>query len=275
MTKISERIKYTRINDGYCQICGCFGPLSKDHVPPKCVILPGLVEQRLITEVMGRKNIKGVKANNGSVFKTICSVCNSNLSVFDSEIKRVTNRLSSKIVDFVRRPSSVYSFISEGVNVDSYLKGMVGHMLAAVPNIACKESNSNAPFYEPLRQFVLGNNDNVEDTHSFYYWFYPHRMSVAGSCFSIFDITLPREVGMGMAGCLYFYPVALLITDKGKKFSEIMGFANELKLKDKNIYLNLSARNYNNTIFPFFSLRSSMVAMHGAFITVSSSSSRG
>lgn len=69
MSKISQRIKYTRIDNGYCQICGKYQKLSQDHVPPKCVTLPGAVEQKLITEVMGKKSIKGLKLITGAFLR--------------------------------------------------------------------------------------------------------------------------------------------------------------------------------------------------------------
>ncbi len=67
---ISERIKHTRIKDGYCLICGEFGKLSQDHVPPKGSITIEPIEQRHITELMNGEppKLKGVKANHGSVF---------------------------------------------------------------------------------------------------------------------------------------------------------------------------------------------------------------
>ncbi|EGL0037617.1 metal-binding protein [Escherichia coli] len=269
MSKISQRIKYTRIDNGYCQICGKYQKLSQDHVPPKCVTLPGAVEQKLITEVMGKKSIKGVKAHHGSVFKTICSVCNNNLSIFDSEIKRVTDKLNFKIECFIRNPFSAYSFISEDIDAKNYLRGIVGHVLAAVPNIACQKDNFEAPFFEPLRRFVIGTNDDIEKTHAFYYWFYPHRMNVAGSSFSIFDVSLPKGKGLSMAACLYFYPVAILIVENGKEFSEVYDIAYKLTVNDKKLYLNLNGGNFGRSIFPFFSIKNTVVALHKAFITVS------
>ncbi|MEA7614597.1 hypothetical protein ONO57_25690, partial [Salmonella enterica subsp. enterica serovar Anatum] len=43
-----------------------------------------------------------------------------------------------------------------------------------------------------------------------------------GSSFSIFDVSLPKEKGLSMAACLYFYPVAILIVENGKEFSEVI-----------------------------------------------------
>ncbi len=53
MTKISERWKHNGITEGYCNICGKYGLLTKDHVPPKCAITLGPVLQKTVSEFFG------------------------------------------------------------------------------------------------------------------------------------------------------------------------------------------------------------------------------
>ncbi len=48
MTKISERWKHNGITEGYCNICGKYGLLTKDHVPPKCAITLALMNPLMI-----------------------------------------------------------------------------------------------------------------------------------------------------------------------------------------------------------------------------------
>lgn len=50
---ISKRMQHTRIKEGYCLICGKFGRLSHDHVPPKGSIHIDKVEQKHISEMIG------------------------------------------------------------------------------------------------------------------------------------------------------------------------------------------------------------------------------
>ena len=72
---ISERIRHVRIKEGYCLICGSYGELTMDHVPPKGAITVSKIEQKHIFEILGADNIKlkGIKSLNGSRFKTICA----------------------------------------------------------------------------------------------------------------------------------------------------------------------------------------------------------
>ncbi|MBN5425488.1 hypothetical protein JY547_07410 [Serratia marcescens] len=269
MGKISERLKYARIDEGFCQICGARGKLSRDHVPPKSVFPTDEIEQKLITELLSVKEIKGVSAKHGSVFKTICRECNGFLSVFDSEIVRFTRAIDNKIKAHLENPTSISNIVAEHVDAKKYLRGMIGHILSAVPNKACEHPPIESDFYTPLREFVLGDNDEIERTHSIYYWFYPHKVSVSGAGFAVMDTSLHHDFGQSFCACLYFYPVALLVVMKDKNFSEISELANRLNLTDKRMYLNISAKNKEMTVFPFFGLRSTIMAMDHSFITVS------
>ncbi|UMB75375.1 hypothetical protein FXN80_14765 [Dickeya fangzhongdai] len=268
MSKISERLKYARIDHGYCLICGNHSKLSQDHVPPKCVFPPVEVEQRLITEFRN-SNIKGVKANHGSVFKTICSQCNNGLGVHDAEIKRVTFELDRKIKDFLKNPFSVYNTVSASLNASSYLRGMVGHVLSAAPNTSCQIPRNDVPFYKQLCDFVLGNNSNITDTHTFNYWYYPHRMNITGALFSLLNTANTSVEATSVAACIYFYPVALLITEPHRVFNEIAPFARTLSPQDDRLVLDLSPQHFNFSVFPFFSLRDTAMLMHNSYVTVS------
>ena len=268
MSKISERWKYTAIKEGYCLICGKHGKLSQDHVPPKCVVPPGEVEQRLITEFRD-SNIRGVKAQHGSVFKTICTKCNNDLGVHDIEIKRVTNEIDIKVKRYLKSPHSVYNTISIKVNATSYLQGMIGHVLSASPNTLCQIPRTDVPFYKQLCDFVLGNNPNITETHTFSYWFYPNRMNITGAIFSLLNTTNSSAERVSAGACIYFYPVAILITEPNRVFNEIAPFARKLSPADTEMVLDLSTQHFNFSAFPFFSLRETILAMSDACITVS------
>lgn len=268
MSKISERWKYASIQEGFCLICGSHGKLSQDHVPPKCVIPPALVEQRLITEFRNA-DIKGVKANHGSVFKTICAHCNNLLGAHDSEIKRVVSNLDARIKEYLQYPVSIYNSVSSDVNAVSYLRGMVGHVLSAAPNKSCSIPRGDAPFFKHLSDFVLGKNNNICDTHTFHYWFYPNRMNITGALFSLLNTTSSSKERMSVAACIYFYPIALLITEPNSMFNEIVPFSRILSPTDSRLQIDLSPQHANFSAFPFFSLRDTVLAMDNSYVTVS------
>lgn len=268
MSKISERWKYAAIKEGYCLICGTFGKLSQDHVPPKCAVPPGEIEQRLITEFKDM-NIRGVKALHGSVFKTICTKCNNDLGAHDIEIKRVTNEIDTKVKGYLKSPHSIYNTISIKVDATSYLQGMTGHVLSASPNTLCQIPRNDVPFYKQLCDFVLGKNPRITETHTFSYWFYPNEMNITGALFSLLNTTNSSDKRISAGACLYFYPVAILITESNSTFNEIAPFSRKLSPSDTEMELDLSTQHFNFSAFPFFSLRDTVLAMTDACITVS------
>lgn len=268
MSKISDRIKYARIEEGYCLLCGTYGPLSKDHVPPKSISELSGVEQKLLFEYEKRGEIKGIASHHGSVFKTICKKCNIELSIYDSEIKNVVETLRSKIRNHLTNPIAPYSTVSATVNITSFLRGCVGHMISAAPNIRCMTPSGELPFIDPLKDFATGKNDNIFETHKFLYWFYPHRLNISGSMFSLGEIgNIEKSHSAGV--CLYFYPLAILIVEKYATYSEINNFAREITPSDKKIIINIASENYHSSAFPFFNLKNTMVLLHEAFVTVS------
>lgn len=268
MSKISDRIKYARIEKGYCLLCGTYGPLSKDHVPPKSISELSGIEQKLLFEYEKGSEIKGLVSHHGSVFKTICKECNAGLSIYDSEIKNVVEVLRNKIRNYLANPISPYSTVSATVNTIDFLRGCVGHMISAAPNIRCMNPSGELPFLDPLKNFVIGKNNNIFETHKFLYWFYPHRLNISGSMFTLGEIgNIERSQSAGV--CLYFYPLAILIIEKHATYSEIGNFAQEINPSDTKIIINIASENYHSSGFPFFNLKNTMVILHEAFVTIS------
>ncbi len=131
MGKISERFKHTKINNGYCLICGGFGKLSIDHVPPQGSVTITRVEQKHIFEMSGAKvnSIKGVRSPNGSKFKTICHKCNSEiLGANDVEVASVTKKLTEKIKRYYSDINAPINFVSIDINALKYSRAMIGHI---------------------------------------------------------------------------------------------------------------------------------------------------
>lgn len=112
MTKISERWKHNGITEGYCNICGKYGLLTKDHVPPKCAITLGPVLQKTVSEFFGiQEPVKPLNAKNGSYFRTICSHCNNKvLGGLDVAIENVTKSFKEQLSRYMNG-MNVYPFI--------------------------------------------------------------------------------------------------------------------------------------------------------------------
>jgi len=243
---LSERSKHTKIVKGYCVICGNHGPLSKDHVPPQGSITITKVEQVHLTEVFGvdRNPIQGIRSMNGSKFRTICRVCNMTaLGENDGEIADVCKSLTRKITHFITAANSPVSHVHTPVNAVKYCRAMVGHVLAATSVTECLKPPQETPYFTPLQRFVLGDDHALDDTHDIYYWFFPHRHHQSIKLF-----TMQNQRNQCCMSVLSFFPLAFLLTEKGKGI--FPAGAVKLELTDKSLFVNLSGANRDFSGFP-------------------------
>lgn len=248
---LSERSKHTTIVNGYCVICGDHGRLSKDHVPPKGSITVTKVEQVHLTEVFGldRNPVQGIPSMNGSKFRTICRVCNMTaLGENDGEIADVCKSLTRKINQYFAAANSPVSHVYAPVNAVRYCRAMVGHILAATSVTECLQPPLETPYFTPLQRFVLGDDRALDDTHDIYYWFFPHRYHQSIKLFN-----MQNQRNQCCMSILSFFPLAFLLTEKGKGI--FPAGAVKLELSDKSLFVNLSTSNVHFSSFPAVGLR--------------------
>ena len=263
---LSERDKHTRIIKGYCLICGTYGRLSQDHVPPQGSITVTKVEQVHLTEMFDLRppKVKGVRSPNGSKFKTICRVCNMTaLGQNDAEVADVCKALTQKIRHFFTYANSPVSNVHVPVNALKYTRAMVGHILSATSVTECVEPSQPTPYFDPLKKFVLGDDHAMNDTHDVFYWFFPHRHHQSIKLFSMWNSG--HDCCMSL---LSFFPLAFLITEKNKGIYP--AGAVKLDLSDKSLFVDLSSRNVHFSSFPAVELKGNqMVGLNGSMSIVS------
>ena len=248
--KISDRFQHTRIIKGHCLICGQYGKLSIDHVPPQGAVTITKVEQRHICEMMEQKamGIKGVPSTNGSKFRTICHRCNSEvLGGVDTEIARVCKQLTVKIQNYFQNPTQIYTTVTVDIDSVKYARAMIGHILAATSVQDCIEPKQTTKYFSPLQDFVLGNDDALTDTHDIYYWFYPRDRHVSAKYVHFYN--KGHFAGLSL---LAFFPLAFLVTPKNEGIYP--AHAQKFDLSMKKLVLNLSGRNSDYLDFPFMGL---------------------
>lgn len=254
---ISNRIKHTRIKNGFCLICGQEKKLTKDHVPPKGSITIEPVEQRHIAEAMigEAKKFSGVKAQNGSTFKTICSTCNGDiLGANDSEISRIYSELTNQIKTNHYQYNGTYNTIKVNLDAVKYTRAMIGHILSATSSRECKKKPFNSPYFTPLQNYVLGDNNAIDNTHDIYYWFYPYRKHISAKIVGFYN-----EGNACSLSLLSFFPIAFLLTEKNKGI--FPAHAKKLELTDKVLTVNLSPYNAKYMNFPFCPLEGNKFMM--------------
>lgn len=247
--KISKRIGHVQLKEGFCLICGIGGKLSQDHIPPQCCVTIKSIEQRLASEMMGPNSIdfKGVRARNGSSFRTICQSCNNKLGVYDKHVGEVYKKLTLQITNYFGCPNNLYNFASVPVNAISYARSMIGHMLAATSDEECRHPPCETSYFEPLKKFVLGDDSALDGTHDIYYWFYPRSMHISAKF-----VTMRNNGHQAPVSVLSFFPVAFMVTLKNQGIYPAQAI--ELKLQDKSLIINLSTENADFVDFPFVPL---------------------
>ncbi|HAS8351132.1 chaperonin [Morganella morganii] len=241
---ISERLKNARIEKGFCVICGAFGLLSKDHVPPRCATTIQPMLQKTVSEYFSANDVIPINAIRGAVFKTICKNCNGNiLGALDSEIKNPVHFFLDEIKKYL---TGYYynNIIKVPFKVEPFLKAMIGHLLAATSVESCKNKPIDSDFYTPLRQFVLGENKDITLSHDFYYWFYPKKIQITSQLISFYN-----DGHICLCSCMHFFPIAFLVTLK--KEGTYPAQANKIALSDKNLYFDMSTSNLDYSSFPF------------------------
>lgn len=247
--RLSERLLCLRKKDGFCLICNLHKPLSEDHVPPQCAVHITRTEQKQISEMFENDSvkIKGAISKNGNKFKTICRECNSSLSVGDTEIGKVCKDLTKKIKHHFTQANGTSNIISASIDSKKYIQSMAGHILAATSEVECQKKQQSSPYFDPIRRFVLGESESIDETHDIYYWFYPYNRHISAKILSFHN-----KGNNCIVSLLSFFPIAFLITEKGKGIYP--AHAMRLNSSCDRLLLDLSYRNINYAEFPFVTL---------------------
>lgn len=245
--RISKRVMHTQISQGYCLICGDYGPLSFDHVPPQGAITLTRVEQHHVDELIGagKSQVKGVESPNGNKFRTICSSCNSLLGgENDDEIANVCMALTSKVKEHFEGALNPYNLVRVEVNPLRFTRAMIGHILSATTVNECKAEPNPSVYVQALQKFVLGDNSALNDTHDFYYWFYPYPKHISAKFAGFMN-----DGKIATLSLLSFFPLAFMITKKDEAIYP--SHANKLTLQDRYMYFDLSSMALTYAEFPF------------------------
>ncbi|ELE9039844.1 chaperonin [Enterobacter cloacae] len=255
MSKITERLKHVRIDEGYCNICGNFGRLTRDHVPPKSACKPEKMLQKSVVEYFSLSEVRPLDAKIGTTFKTICIKCNNDLlGSLDNEIGKVTKEFTLLLKHYFKGTPFPSNIISFKADVVAFTRAMVGHLLAATSVTDCQNPPVDSPFYTPLKQFVLGKNEDIHATHDFYYWFYPHKLQITAQTVGFYN-----NGHNCVCSCLHFYPLAFLITQAGQ--GTFPAHATQLTMNDKKLYFNMTSSNFKYVSFPFVPLEGNQMTL--------------
>ena len=198
-------------SQGYCQICGLYGPLTEDHVPPRGASLLSSVEIRTLHQALDVSSAdKPAYSQNGVKFRTICSHCN-NVKLgakYDPDLVSLCNEVSTYLRAVVETGLYVgqkKKFLTKPQRV---AKAVVGHLLAGCIPEDYQQPPLSAPVPDALRNYFLNENNGFPANMNIYYWLHPSKRQIIMNYFAYCDI---RTKDIITASVIKFFPMAFLV----------------------------------------------------------------
>ena len=208
-------IKKKRAEIDNCNICGTYGKMTWDHVPPKAAYNETSAKVNTAFSGMPEENAYQKKYQNGIKFRSVCQKCNNELlSQYDTVYANFINKVAS-ILDG-GDISNLNIEIEEDVRL--LCKGIIGHFLSA------------KDFYDEectvdiaLRKYLLF--DELSPELKIYYWIYPYK-----TINIIRDVVTGNVLGerfpKGMISVIASFPIAFMIAmdDDAKTLPDLLDY---------------------------------------------------
>ncbi|MDZ8095833.1 MAG: hypothetical protein RMZ42_28425 [Nostoc sp. DedQUE05] len=216
--KKDNKIKFKGDKEGYCNICGKYSQLTRDHIPPQGCVKPTLVELRTLTQYISESSKNPKVSQSGLNILSICGNCNNNLlgTEYDPELIEVCKKVAGVVRIQRELGLSLPEKIPLSIKPQRLIRSVIGHILAGKLPITGKLPIS-ALFPDALRNYFLDQSSNIPDKLEIYYWVYPsNKQSVINS------LAIGSGLGEGFisgSSLLKFFPLAFwVVWDKPTSF---------------------------------------------------------
>lgn len=202
--------KSKRKKEGYCTICGKFGALTADHVPPKGCIEVGAVEIDSFRSALKQERYLPKFSSNGVKFRTICSPCNNDRlgGLYDKEIKSFVEQVVSYYRSVLETGLILPSKQQITTKPHRLARAIIGHLLAASLDHNISNKPLDSPFDNTLREYFLDLNKNIPRDIQIYYWLYPSKNQLILKGFGLAELGTKKPI---TGHILKFYPVAFWV----------------------------------------------------------------
>ncbi len=179
--KLSQRLRVKGPAVGHCVICGKFGPLTKDHVPPRgCNNVSDVILLSFAESNHSQSQSKTTIAQGGTHFRTLCGTCNNTRLGGDYDPELV--KLSNEITNFARAVSERRIVLPESivawVKPQRIARAVLGHVLAAHSVSQVKSPPISAPLSNAIQKYFLDPNESLPKELDIYFGVYPHKRQV-------------------------------------------------------------------------------------------------
>lgn len=202
---------------GFCAICGDFGNLTRDHVPPKgCVEITNAVLSRLPMEAGPGTTSSTIHIQGGLKFKTICGHCNNELLglKYDPELKLFVDGVRTALNN-ASRNVVLPRIVKAEANLHLVARSVIGHVLAAHSVAETQKKRDDLGASEELRQYFLNPNLPFPDDWRLYCWPYFSRKQIILRHAGWMDTSLSDPGNKTVYGhLLKFLPLAFWLVHK-------------------------------------------------------------
>jgi len=207
MGKFADKIFIKGPENGYCNICGSFGKLTRDHVPPKGCINICEVEFRTLIEHYSEIYTKPKFSQNGINFKSLCNVCNNEKlgSRYDPSLIKMANDIGRYLKAEKELDLTIPSQTRITVQPQRVARAVVGHLLAFTNPKRLVKPPLSSPYHDLLREYFLNPQQSMPKELDIYYWVYPSNVQVLIN-FHSYSVDLFKHLIMG--SLIKFFPIA-------------------------------------------------------------------
>ncbi len=262
--KKNKQVRFKGDKEGYCNICGKYSKLTRDHIPPQGCVKPTNLELRTLTQYLTEPNGKPVNSQSGLNFLSICGNCNNNLlgTEYDPELIEVSRQVASLVRVTRELGLSLPEKIKLSVKPQRLVRAVIGHILAGkLPTPG--QPPVSAPFPDALRNYFLNTSSPIPKEIEVYYWVYPSNKQIVINSLGIGSAT---GEGFISGNCLLkFFPLAFWIV-WDKPFSFPINFekiSNEsFKGLDERCEIIVDLRNLSPLNYPEVPGESRVILVH-------------
>lgn len=185
---------------GNCNICGVYGSLTEDHIPPKGVLRPKQVEIMQLGDLMSipRPTKTSRTSQNGVKYRTLCSDCNNRLlgSKYDPTLIKFANEIKMFLTSSFHLPSSTLLQVKSG----RLIRSVIGHLLAHGVG-----EHRTGTMITDLTDYFLDETAVFPKNIKLYYWVYPYPEQIILKGFSA---SLDYWNSFAVCMLLKFFPVS-------------------------------------------------------------------
>lgn len=176
---LKERILTRGSKEGYCVICGEWGPLSRDHVPPKGCNNLSDAEIRFLHPPQGIER-KPVTSQGGVTYRTLCGACNSGRlgAEYDPALIEFSNAITNRSLVARERRLALPQFVQHYIKPQRIARAIVGHVIAALAVDESKDGLRSDPMTDKMRHYFLNQDAPLPEQIEIYFWLYPERKQI-------------------------------------------------------------------------------------------------